>query len=216
MTELTVLKTSDFAVTGDGRAAAWATAPWVPLARVGTGKATYATRAKVLYSDTGLYFLTDSEDRRLTCTLTEDFANIFTEDVIEVFLWPDEAQPLYLEYEISPLNVELPILVPNHGGTFFGWRPWHYEGPRLTRRATAAQGGPKASMATVTGWSAEFFLPFALFTGLGNTPPRSGNRWRANIYRIDYDETPASQWAWCPDTGGQFHDFGHFGTFRFE
>ena len=39
-------------------------------------------------------------------------------DVFEVFLWTDEKQPIYFEYEISPLGYELPILVPNFGGKF--------------------------------------------------------------------------------------------------
>jgi hypothetical protein len=40
-------------------------------------------------------------------------------------------------------------------------------------------------------------------------------RWRANLYRIDYDADRPSQWAWCTRTGGNFHDFRRFGTLRF-
>ena len=212
---LVVPKVADFAVTGDGSAAQWGRLPWQPLTRVGATPCAYSTRGKVLYSATGLYFLCDCEDRRLTCTKTADFDNIFQEDVIEVFLWPNEEQDLYFEYEISPLNVELPILVPNHKGAFMGWRPWHYENERLTRKATSTRGGPKAPMAQVDGWMAEFFLPFALFRGLGNNPPMPGGQWRGNLYRIDYDSGPAAQWAWCPDTGTNFHGFRQFGTLEF-
>jgi hypothetical protein len=214
--ETKVEKVSDFEVTGQGTAPQWQSAEWQALQRLGDGKAAYAARARALYSDTGIYFLFDCPDRKLTCTMTRDFDDIYKEDVVEVFLWPDERQPLYFEYEISPLGVELPILVPNHEGVFMGWRPWHYEGERKIRSATAVRGGPKASMAAVEGWSAEFFVPFALFRGLGNTPPRPGTRWRANMYRIDYDETPATLWAWCPQTGGNFHNFRQFGTFVFR
>ena len=38
--------------------------------------------------------------------------DLWNEDVFEVFLWTDERYPVYLEYEISPLNHELPILDP--------------------------------------------------------------------------------------------------------
>ena len=89
----------------------------------------------MLYSKTGLYFLMDGTDRKLTATMTEDFMDLWNEDVFEVFLWTDERYPVYFEYEISPLNHELPILVPNFGGQFLGWRPWHYE-----RRSPDAQG----------------------------------------------------------------------------
>ncbi len=44
----------------------------------------------------------------------------------------------------------------------------------------------------------------------------AGEQWRANFYRIDYDQAPASQWAWCPHTGGNFHKIAGFGTLLFE
>ena len=64
----------------------------------------YETRVKVLYSKKGLYVLMDATDKKLTATMQEDFQNLWTEDVFEVFLWPDERDPLYFEYEISPLG----------------------------------------------------------------------------------------------------------------
>ena len=133
-----------------------------------------------------------------------------------MFLWPDQDENFYFEYEISPLGVELPILVGNHEGSFMGWLPWHYEGGRKTRKATSARGGEKASMAAVDGWTVEFFIPFGLLRGLGNIPPQPGMTWRANIYRIDYDAEEPSQWAWDNAIGTNFHDFHRFGTIVFE
>lgn len=210
-----VRRTADFAVSGDGAAAEWAKADWLPLTPV-SGSSAYGSRAKMLYSDTGMYFLFDCEDRRLTCTMTEDGDDIYEEDVVEVFLWPDARQVLYFEYEISPLGVELPLLIPNQGGVFMGWRPWHYEGARKVRRATAVRGGPKAPMAAVEGWSAEFFVPFALLRGLGSVPPARGVLWHGNLYRIDYDESPATHWAWSAASGPNFHNYRGFGTLRFD
>ena len=112
----------------------------------------------------------DAADGKITATFDEDFEDLWTEDVFEVFLWPDEREPIYFEYEISPLNRELPILVPNLGGKFLGWRPWHYEGDRKTRKATSAVGGAVESGAAVTGWKAEFFIPFELLTPLRIRP----------------------------------------------
>jgi hypothetical protein len=213
--ELMIPRAGDFEITGDGRDGNWGKVEWQELTRVGEGKSAYRTRSKVLYSESGIYFLVDCEDRRLTCTLTADNADIYNEDVVEVFLWPDESHPLYFEYEISPLGVELPILVANNKGVFHGWLPWHYQGERKIRRATVVRGGAKASMAEVDGWSAEFYIPFALLRGMNNMPPASGTTWRGNIFRIDYDRKPASHWAWCPDTGGRFHTIQGFGTLRF-
>lgn len=213
--ELSLPRSSDFELDGHGGSPAWPQAEWHSLTSVSEVPCP-ATRFKALYSETGIYFLFDCEDRRLTCTMTEDFADLFREDVIEVFLQPVAEIPVYFEYEISPLGKELPLLVSNHAGTFHGWLPWHYEKKRAARKATQIRNGEKLPLAECTGWSAEFFIPFALLTGLGNLPVQPGARWKANVYRIDYDTGTAAQSAWEPRVGRDFHRFADFGTFRFE
>ncbi|MFO0850294.1 MAG: amidohydrolase family protein [Gemmataceae bacterium] len=213
--ELRVKPTADFALTGDGSAEAWKQAEWEPLHRRGDAGAGYETKVKVLYSKTGLYVLMDAADTKLTATMTKDFDNLWTEDVFEVFLWTDERDPVYFEYEISPLGTELPILVPNLGGKFLGWTPWHYDGGRKTRKATAAVGGEKKSGAAVSGWRAEVFIPYELLSPLRNVPPKAGSRWRANFYRMDYDGPKQASWDWSR-VGASFHEFRKFGTLVFE
>lgn len=214
---LHVRQTEDFTVTGNGDASAWATTDWEPLqARTSEGWP-YATRVKMLYSRTGLYVLMDGEDHTITATMNEDFLDLWNEDVFEFFLWPDEQYPVYFEYEISPLGYELPILIPNFGGQYLGWRPWHYEGPRKTQTATSTTGGPKQSGARVTGWKAEVFVPYELLKPLRNVPPRSGTKWRANFYRADYDngKDKSMSWDWAR-VGPSFHEFSKFGTLVFD
>jgi len=212
---LRVVQTDDFEVTGNGDAAAWSKADWTPLESRADGGHSYRTRFKMLYSQTGLYVLMDGQDRLLTTTMREDFLDLWNEDVFEFFLWPDERYSVYFEYEISPLGFELPILVPNFDGQFLGWRPWHYEGSRKTRKATAVFGGPKQSGAAVTGWRAEVFVPFELLKPLQNVPPKPGTRWRANFYRVDYDDDKAAGWDWAR-VGPRFHEFQKFGTLVFD
>lgn len=211
---LRIAKTDDFEIDGEGSHSNWNLTEWIKLDMRGEGPS-QDTRVKVLYSKTGIYFLFSCEDQVLTATLTEDFADLYNEDVVEVFLWTEEQYPFYFEYELSPLNYELPIMVPNREGEFFGWLPWHYEGERRTRHATAVSGGPKESMAEISQWSAEFFIPYALLKPLGNVPPSSGTRWRANMYRIDYDLDSPRYYLWQP-TSGNFHQYKEFGTFVFE
>ncbi|HEX5170433.1 MAG TPA: carbohydrate-binding family 9-like protein [Cyclobacteriaceae bacterium] len=207
---LTVKHTDDFEVTGDGINAAWKNAGWVALEKR-KGETDYKTNAKFLYSDTGLYVFFHCEDRKITATYAEDFADLYLEDVVELFLWTDESVPLYFEYEISPLNRELAILVPNFGGDFFGWTPWHYEDKRLTRHATKIVKDDKG---TVTFWTAEVFIPYALLKPLLNVPPKKGSQWRINFYRIDYDNG-SSSWVWNP-VEVNFHDYKNFGVMKFD
>ena len=212
---LRVRLTEDFEVTGAGDAPAWKAADWTPLRKRQADGHPYEARFKLLYSKTGLYVLLDGTDRKLTTTGRPDFANLWEEDVYEAFFWTDESAPLYFEYEISPLAFELPILVSNNNGTFMGWTPWYYLNERKIRKATAARGGPKEKGAAVEGWSAEVFIPFALFKGVNNSPPRAGTRWRANFYRMDYDDGRKTQWDWAP-VGPSFHEYRNFGILNFE
>jgi predicted TIM-barrel fold metal-dependent hydrolase len=212
---LRIRQTEDFTVKGAGEAPAWEKTAWEPLnLRISDGHQ-YKTYVKMLYSQTGLYVLMEAEDRKITATMKEDFMNLWEEDVFEFFVWPDERYPVYFEYEISPLGFELPIIIPNFGGKFLGWRPWHYEDKRKTQKATTVTGGPKKPDAQVTGWKAEVFVPYDLLKPLQNVPPRPGTRWRANFYRVDYDDGKTTSWDWAR-VGSGFHEFEKFGTLIFE
>lgn len=229
--QLTVKHCDDFEVTGRGDAAAWQQTQWVELHRRPQAVHDYSARFKMLYSDKGVYVLFAGTDQRLTATMQADFLDLWTEDVYECFFWTDESQPLYFEYEISPLGFELPILIPNLDGKFLGWRPWHYEGERKTRKLVSAQGGVNIPHAQVASWQAEVFIPFELLKPLQNVPPKSGTKWRANFYRVDYDRlesddlktgdegasarAPVSQWDWAR-VGPSFHEYRKFGTLIFE
>jgi predicted TIM-barrel fold metal-dependent hydrolase len=212
---LKVKATTDFVVTGEGKNAAWSKAEWVAVPQRTKDGLPYESRIKLLYSGTGLYCLFEGTDKKLTAKIEKDFENLWEEDVFEIFLWPDEKHATYFEYEISPLNYELPILVPNFDGKFLGWRPWHYDGPRKTRKGTAVTGGPKKFGAAINSWSAEVFLPYALLEPLQNVPPKSGTVWRANFYRVDYDDGKTTRWTWVP-VGPSFHEYQKFGKLEFE
>jgi len=211
---ITINKCKDFEVNGIGNSEFWQNTQWINLGLQGKTNSSYQTKVKVLYSETGIYFLFNCEDKKLTSTMKADYLNLWEEDVVEVFLWTDENFPVYFEYELSPSNYELPIIVPNNKGTFLGWLPWHYEGDRKTRHATSTIYENKAKAGNLSCWIAEFFIPYKLLTPLNNVPPASGTRWRANMYRIDYDNGEA-QFAW-QNTNGSFHEYNKFGTFIFK
>ncbi len=157
----------------------------------------------------------EATDAILTASMRNDFEDLWNEDVFEVFFWTDERYPVYFEYEISPLNKELPIIIPNFAGEFFGWRPWHYVGNRKTKKKVKIEGGPQKSGATIQGWRAEVFFPYDLLKPLQNVPPRSGTRWRANFYRMDYDGGKKTAWDWAR-VGPSFHEYKKFGTLVFQ
>ena len=215
---LVIKKTNDFIISGTGAAKNWSDTEWLELTQrsnleKGSDK---HTKLKILYSDSGLYFLFDSESDTLNATMNSHFMELWREDVVEVFLWTDETKPVYFEYELSPLNYELPILVNNIDGDLTHWIPFDYSytGDRKTRHKTSVEGGEKKSGSTITKWIAEFFIPFELLRPLENIFPESGTTWKANFYRIDYD-FEATHWSWKPYETN-FHDYKNFGTIIFE
>jgi hypothetical protein len=207
---LRVKHTANFEITGTGSAANWSNSEWLQLSMERDSGVAYQTKLKMLYSDSGIYCLYYCEDTRITATLNEDFLDLWHEDVVEAFFWPDESETIYFEYELSPLNYELPILVPNNKGKFLGWRPWHYEGNRKIKHMIHVNRNGDA----VTSWTAEFFIPYALLKPLNNVPPQKGTSWRANFYRIDYDHGESS-WEW-QKVRTNFHDYEGFGYLVFE
>jgi hypothetical protein len=207
---LKINRVEDFRLSGRGDNAAWTKTDWIKLSRT-EGSLQYKTAIKMLYSSRGFYMLFQCEDSTLTATLRNDFDDLWTEDVVEVFFWTDQQTPLYFEYELSPLNKELPILVPNFGGEFLGWQPWKYNGSRKIDHAVfVLKKGEK-----ITGWNAEFFIPFELLKPLQNVPPVKGTRWRMNMYRIDYDNPGPTEWAWRP-VKTNFHEYKSFGEVEFN
>jgi predicted TIM-barrel fold metal-dependent hydrolase len=209
-----VAKTEDFEFNGQGDAKQWDQAKWESLAVTGGRKHEYNAKFKALYSDKGIYVLLAGSDKKLSAKMTKDDLDLWTEDVFELFLWPDEKETVYFEYEISPLGYELPLLLNNIDGKFLGWRPWHYEGGRLVRKASGVQGGERKSNAEISGWTAEVFVPYELMKPLRNVPPQPGTSWRANFYRMDYDNGTTG-WNWAP-INRSFHEFRKFGTLVFE
>ncbi len=209
--QLLIRSTSDFELTGDGKNPAWSETEWVNLERR-SGEKPYNTRVKLLYSPEGLYIHFYCADQKITATKTEDFAELWNEDVFEIFFWTDEKTPIYFEYEISPLDKELAILVPNFNGEFLGWKPWQYEGKRKTRHAVTIQ---RDESGNPTAWMGEVFIPFTLLRPLQNVPPKIGTRWRINMYRIDYDDDTRTWWAW-QKVRTNFHDYERFGIAEFR
>ena len=150
----------------------------------------------MLYSPTGLYVLFNGEDRKLTATIEKDFEDLWNEDAFEFFLWPDERQTVYFEYEISPLNHELAILIPNFDGRFLGWRPWHYEGARKTRKATSVRADRSSRGPTSPAGRPKSSSRTPYWSRWATCRRGRRRRWRANFYRVDYDGGHGSGWDW--------------------
>jgi hypothetical protein len=196
--------------------AAWDRTAWNAMHPLGVNPSTLETRFKMLRSDRGLHLLVDCEDTVITCSEPMRGGDLWLEDVIELFLWPDERHPIYFQYDVSPLGAELALLcVSANDQVNTGWQHWHDEGHRRTRVKTSVRGGIARPGAEVSGWAVECFIPFALLAGMPSVPPHAGSRWRGNVYRTDYVRGRPSHWAWCPRTSTSTHARSEYGVLLF-
>jgi hypothetical protein len=176
------------------------------------GQENLFTKVKVLYSNTGLYFLFRCEDRVLQATMSEDFKELWWEDVVEIFLWPDESKGVYYEYQISPLNY---IRFTKHNRDFNRSNFLKFKNESRKYHDTSVEGGGKKSGSSISGWTAEIFIPYDALEEGQHIRPEPGSIWRANLYRFDYDTGDRAHWEWAP-VHGRNHRVDLFGMFHFQ
>ena len=213
-TPLVIRQCKDFIVTGKGDNPEWQKAIWVPLNQIDKTGKQHETKIKILYSATGIYVLYSGEDEKITSSFQNDFDDLYKGDVFEVFFHPDPSTPVYFEYEVSPLNKELVLLISNQKGNFGRWMPWHYEDYKVVKKVNLS-GGEMKSGSNIKAWSAEIFFPFSLLNLLEKVPPKSGMRWNANFCRLDYDSGKMIKWSWSP-IKASFHEFQKYYAVQFE
>ncbi len=213
---LQVPQTDDFTLNGRGDHPAWHSAPTFAInSREPYGTPVgYESYCKILWSSAGVYFFVDVADKKLTCTGLPDRGDLWKEDVVEFFIHPYAPVPYYLEYEVSPMGSEIPLLTTAHGEQYMGAFPFRYQDGRLPRKAISVRGGPQVPGASVTGWSVEVFIPSLLLYPMPNIMLQPGTEWNMNVFRIDYDDGRANHFC-LHDSGPSFHNYRGYPTFRF-
>lgn len=208
---LGIVAVTDFEIDGKGSNTQWDKTSWVSLVQIDSGVTGYDSRFKMLYSPKGIYVLFFGNDKKVTSPYKKDFDDLYNGDVFEVFFHTNPLIPLYFEYEISPNNKELVLLMPNLDGKIWGWRPWNYEaGRRVIKKVHVAKG--KQGMES---WTAECFFPYELFQPLQQVPPVKGTYWNANFCRLDYDSGKMIKWSWSP-VKVSFHEINVYRTIQFR
>ena len=214
-TTLVVYSCQDFQITGKGDNVQWRKIEWTDLQKLDSGGKDYKSRFKILYSSTGIYVLYNGEDEKITSHFKKNFDRIYKADVFEVFFHPNPSDSMYFEYEISPLNKELVLLMVNRNEIISGWAPWPYEKEMKVEKMINISGGKMEPDSTIKSWTAELFFSYKLLSSFQNTPPLKGTRWNANFCRLDYDSGCMIKWAWAP-VNNSFHELARYYSLLFE
>lgn len=222
LTSYTVLKTTG-TITIDGilDEEDWQRAVEAPMNNHRDGSPNpLKTTMRILWDDENLYVGFFCEDNDAWATYDTKDANLWEEEVVEIFIDPDGYQHFYYEYEYNPLNTFLDLVVMNAGlrknGRFGGWFAWDHAG---MKNAVYVKGDPKYGT-NDEYWTVEVALPFDAFWVAANIPPKDGDMWRFNAYRYERPDKnkPKEYWqaAWCPVLKYGFHAPWRFGKIYFK
>lgn len=209
---------------------AWDTAPWTHdfLDILGPDRPAprFQTRAKLLWDDEFLYVGATLEEPHVWTTMAEKNTKLFWENNFELFLDPDGDGQNYYEFEINPLGTIWELTLPkaySEGGVPVD--PTNLPGLRTAVHVNGTLNDPGD---TDEGWSVEFALPWADLASYNPgraTPPSSGDEWRMNLMRIEWDhqvvdgsyQKGAEQdfWVWAPQYVADMHVPKHWGVLQF-
>ncbi len=197
--------------------AAWQQAPYTEAFVSPSGSADTAglqkTRARFLWDDTALYVAVESSDTDIWSTFTERDSNTWEQEVIELFLDPDGDKNDYLELQVTPSNVVFDAKFVTHRSDLAVARAWNMAG---FKSAVSVDGTVNARDDLDVGYVVELAVPFAETPSLKNTPPKSGDEWRVNLFRWDAPKGGKQiAQAFSPPVVPDFHALDRFGRLKF-
>jgi hypothetical protein len=170
-----------------------------------------ATSVAVWFDERHLNILFSAGDDHVEATLYEHDAPLYEQDVVEVFVAPEEGT-LYFELEVSPRGTVFDARIDSPEGTRATMhvdRDWTCEGLIAAVRSVTESGGASTVDTLIR-------IPFAAFS---LATPQSGDTWRANFFRIDRHPRLGDEFsAWQPTMKNppDFHVPAAFGTLRFD
>lgn len=145
----------------------------------------YPTQAAMLWDDTYFYFAFSCVDPDMWTTKFNRDDHLWEEEVVEVFIDPDGDAKNYLELEVNPLNVVVDLKILQLKPEWKSDIEWNIEG---LKTAVKAHGTVNDSTDVDQGWTCEIAIPWTAFKdipGASTEPPKEGEQWRLNLYRIE-------------------------------
>jgi hypothetical protein len=215
--------TAPIRIDGHLDEADWQAAEPIPLRETETGRVpNQATSVRALWDDDFLYVGFHCIDASIWSPYVLRNDPLWEQEVVEVFIDDNGNGITYLEYEINPRNALVDLSVINRDGnrdTIRFMTEW--DSLRL-RHAAHVDGDPARNDTADRSWTVEWAIPWEDFATAPNLPPRDGDTFRANFYRIDRDHRPGAHpeddeySAWSPTGAINFHVPKRFGTLAFS
>jgi len=182
-----------------------------PLVRSLDGKpATADTIGRILWDDDNLYVSFISEDTNISTPCFHDDEQLYTSNVVEIFINPSGDLKRYAEIELNPANAlfDATFTGPRQGMSL----PWSSG----AKHGVHLDGTLNDARDVDHGWNVELAIPFANLPGMPRAKPQVGDEWRFNLYRLRQGPgQPGEGQAFRPPLRGDFHAVDRFATMRF-
>ncbi len=184
------------------------------------------TEAWVLWDEVNLYIAFRCQDRHISAERTQRNSDVSQDDCVEAFLSPFPARPrVYTNIEINVLGTYLSRMIQDEPIEAVRGAPgvadpeslrphWHPPGLQIGR---SHSGTINDDADTDAWWIIEFSLPFRALRYLGLTePPRPGDEWRFNLFRLGGRTDSFRRNLFYIPEGKSNHSPEHFGRLVFS
>jgi hypothetical protein len=169
------------------------------------------TEARLTYDDANLYVSFDAEDPDIWGTLFKRDDPIYEQEVVEIFLDANADGRTYNELQVSPHNVIFDAYFPaRRQGMDTSWDSG-------MKTAVKVKGTIDNPSDRDERWTVELQIPIARLAEVPNVPPKKGDRWRFNLYRLEHlGRSSVEGQSFSPVFVGDFHALPRFGWLIFD
>jgi hypothetical protein len=179
------------------------------------------TTAKFGWTDSHIWAAFHCEDTAITANLTEhDHRELWTENVVEVFLDPLRHRHIYYELQVNCRNTSFDGIIHLASGAegvgarggmqcFTDWNPETFQ------HVVTGKGKFNKSADSDEYWDVELSIAFSDLYMIGQAPPKPGEQWLFNSFRVDSGPWGQELYAWSPTMMPNFHVSARFGTMEF-
>jgi len=197
------------AIDGNIDEVAWRRAFEMPLVNSLTGAPPrYPTVARLLWDDRYLYVSFAAVDDQVFVRPGREHGDpVWEDEAVELFVDPTGTGRGYVEIDVSPANVVFEA-------RFERWRS-DLAAARTFRSGAATAARVLRDGGADRGFTVEMAVPLE---SISPVRPRPGDRWRANLYRIEAHNGAgvAEGQAFSPPLRPDFHALDRFGLLLFD
>lgn len=215
---------SEITIDGDLNDQVWKDAEWtdhfLDIRGPDFPKPYLNTKAKILWSDSMIYFGAYLEEPHIWAKIKEDEKIMFYDNDFEIFIDPNGDNHNYYEFEFNALNKKWDLFLQwPYRDTLKPDLAWNCKG---LRHATKIYGSINKSDDIDSAWTLEVAIPIRQIA----SEIKANDVWRVNFSRVQWEtdiveveyikkDLPENNWVWSPTWKINMHRPEYWGFVEF-